>query len=163
MNKKEFQVFFLFWRFHFFSSLQLHRWLDSWNKNFLWKTKKFWLKESVIRRVLCVSRWCVMSKAFGHLIETSRNEVSISVFFSHSFSFYTLFQCFIVFHEKPFSMHSPPVLVMFYHNSSTCFDLCNGRCAFVRTLEQLLLWYKVTLIMKWDAAFEGILIYNSTI
>lgn len=52
MKKKEFQVFFLFWRFHFSSSLQLHRRLDTWNKNFLWKTKKFWLKESVIRRVV---------------------------------------------------------------------------------------------------------------
>lgn len=135
-----------------FSILQLHRRVETqWRKKKVIKDKEILIKRKC-HQARCDSRWCVMSKAFEHLIETSRSEV----FLFHSRRFH--------FIRNPFLLSPLLCYVICFHsffqNSTTCFDLCIGDACSHRTLEQLL-WYIVALIMKWDAALDAILILKN--
>lgn len=84
---------------------------------FLLKTKKFWLKESVIKRVVIpVGVSC-------------RRHLSIWLK-HHGMKFFFSFSSF-PFHQKPFSSLSALLCYVicfhsFFQNSTTCFDLCIG-------------------------------------
>ena len=143
LRRWKFRVFFLFWRFFFvltvFQLLRTPR-CGSLCKE-LRETKKFWLKESVIRRV--------MSKAFEHLIETSRTEVFLFILFfivGFSISRETLFISVVMLYVFIRSFKTRQLVLTCAANDA-CSDLKNNY-----------LWYIVALIMKWDAALDAILI-----
>lgn len=146
--KNKFRVFFLFWRFFSYSILQLHCRVFRLNEKTFIKDK-----EILIKRKCHQAHWCVMSKAFEHLIETSRNEVFLFVLVV-SISSETLF----------FSLRRCVMLYVFIRSFKTrqlvltCASVMHVRLA--RTLKQLL-WYIVALIMKWDAALDAILILKN--